>query len=203
MFDLENNLKTDAHLVTEAIKANKKSGVAMCFQVMLLTLEQAYSEGKYEPAEAFAGQFPDNMKDIQNGDDYIQIEQKQTALLYHLWHEIYHAAAETKNQIGLDEMMEWGKAFAMHYADFQVALENQKNYISCHLPAMAEIKALKADLEKAKTTPESSEDIEIKLKRVRIWVSSPFFPRMPTRISSSDSALAASAIFFSAASLIL
>ena len=161
MIELENGLEIDGRLVIEGIKAGQKSGAGV-FWNLIFSLDQAHENGEYELPDSFLRQYPDYDHSIQTGEDYIRYTLEKARTVYSLWSRIYKAATETKNQIGLDEMMEWGKAFAMQYADFQVALENQKNYISCHLPAMAEIKALKAALEKAKTTPESSEDVEIK-----------------------------------------
>ena len=71
------------------------------------------------------------------------------------------AATDAKNQVGLDEMMEWGKVFASYYSEFRIALENQKNFLSCHLPALAKIKELKAELEKAKTSPEIISSLDV------------------------------------------
>ena len=172
---LENGLKKDGRLVIEGIKSGKKSGAGV-FWDLILSLNQAHENDEYEPPESFFSLFPDHVKFIQSGDNHIRYEVEQIRTLFQIWHEIYKAASETKNQIGLDEMMEWGKAFAEKYADFRVALENQKNYISYQLPAIAEIKTLKAELEKAKTTPETyAVGIESHLKRldsIEKWMSS-------------------------------
>jgi len=172
---LGNGLEIDGRLAIEGIKAGTKSGAGV-FWDLILSLNQAHENDEYEPPESFFSLFPDHVKFIQSGDNHIRYEVEQIRTLFQIWHEIYKAASETKNQIGLDEMMEWGKAFAEKYADFRVALENQKNYISYQLPAIAEIKTLKAELEKAKTTPETyAVGIESHLKRldsIEKWMSS-------------------------------
>ena len=169
MNELENGLEIDGRLVIEGIKAGKKSGAGV-FWDLIFSLDQAHENGEYEQPDSFLRQYPDFVHPIETGEDYIRYELTNARTVYRLWNKIYKAAAETKNQIGLDEMMEWGKAFADYYSEFRIALENQKNFLRCHLPALEEIKDLKAELERAKTSPE----IVSKLDNLAVLVSSVF-----------------------------
>ena len=164
---LENGLEIDGRLVIEGIKAGQKSGAGV-FWNLIFSLDQAHENGEYELPDSFLRQYPDHDHSIQTGEDYIRYTLEKARTVYSLWSRIYKAATETKNQIGLDEMMEWGKAFADYYSEFRIALENQKNYLSCHLPALEEIKELKSELERVKTTPE----IMSKLDNLAALVSS-------------------------------
>ena len=157
---LENGLKTDGRLVIEGIKAGKKSG-AVDYWDLIFSLEQAHENGEYERPDSFLCQYPDFADSIQAGEDYIQYTLEKARTAYTLWKKIYMAATDAKNQVGLDEMMEWGKVFASYYSEFRIALENQKNFLSCHLPALAKIKELKAELEKAKTSPEIISSLDV------------------------------------------
>lgn len=157
MSEYENGLEIDARLIVQSIKENRKSGTGVSYRPLILTLEQAYEDGEYEPPESLKGDSPEYDKYIEDGDAAIQRELKEADLLFHLWHEIYKAASESKNQIGLDEMMEWGKAFAAQYADLMGAFENQKNYVSYYLPALMQIEELKAELAKGKESANSAE----------------------------------------------
>ena len=157
---LENGLEIDGRLVIEGIKAGQKSGAGV-FWNLIFSLDQAHENGEYELPDSFLRQYPDYDHSIQTGEDYIRYTLEKARTVYSLWSRIYKAATETKNQIGLDEMMEWGKAFADYYSEFRIALENQKNYLSCHLPALVKIKELKAELEKAKTSPEIISSLDV------------------------------------------
>ena len=150
---LENGLEIDGRLAIEGIKAGKKSG-AVDFGNLIFSLDQAHENGEYERPDSFLRQYPDYANSIQTGEDYIQYTLEQARTVYSLWDRIYKTATEAKNQIGLDETREWGRGFASHYSEFRIALENQRNYLSCLLPALAKIKELKAELEKAKTSAE-------------------------------------------------
>ena len=171
MSEYENGLEIDARLIAQSIKENRKSGTGVSYRPLILTLEQAYEDGEYEPPEALKGDSPEYDKYIDDGDATIQRTLKDTVLLFHLWHEIYKAASENKNQIGLDEMMEWGKAFAVQYADLMSEFENQKNYVSYYLPALKQIEELKAELAKGKGTVNSAE-ITARLDRLETFILS-------------------------------
>lgn len=153
----EDGLEIDARLIAQSIKENRESGTGVFYRPLILTLEQAHEDGEYEPPETFKGEFPEHTGQIDAGNTAIQYALKKTDLLFHLWREIYKAASESKNQIGLDEMMEWGKAFAAQYADLMGTLESQKNFVCYHLPALRQIEELKAELEKGKGTANSAE----------------------------------------------
>ncbi len=152
MNEMENGLEIDGRHVIEGIKAGKKSGAGV-FWDLIFSLDQAHENGDYEQPDSFLRQYPDYGHSIQTGEDYIRYTLEKARTVYSLWSRIYKAATETKNQIGLDEMMEWGKAFADYYSEFRIALENQKNYLSCHLPALAKLKELKAEQERAEPPP--------------------------------------------------
>jgi hypothetical protein len=160
---LENGLETDGRLVIECIKAGKKSG-AVDYWDLIFSLDQAHENGEYERPDSFLCQYPDFADSIKAGEDYIQYTLKKARTAYTLWNRIYKAATDAKNQVGLDEMMEWGKAFASYYSEFRIALENQKNFLSCHLPALAKLKDLKAAQERAETPP--TPEILSELKRL-------------------------------------
>ena len=150
---LENGLEIDGRLAIEGIRAGKKSG-AFDYWDMIFSLDQAHENGEYERPDSFLCQYPDFADSIQAGEDYIQYTLTKARTAYGLLNKIYKAATDAKNQVGLDEMIEWGKVFASYYSEFRIAQEKKKNFLSCHLPALAEIKELKAELERAKTSPE-------------------------------------------------
>ena len=167
---LENGLETDGRLVIEGIKAGKKSG-AVDYWDLIFSLDQAHENGEYERPDSFLCQYPDFADSIQGGDDYIQYTLAKARTAYTLWKKIYMAATDVKNQVGLDEMMEWGKVFASYYSEFRIALENQKNFLSCHLPALAKLKELKAEQERAEPPP--THEILSEMKRLgELWMSS-------------------------------
>ena len=157
MSEHEDGLEIDAQLIAQSIKENRKSGTGVFYRPLILTLEQAHEDGEYEAPETFKGDFPEYAGQIDTGDAAIQYALKRADLLFHLWREIYKAASESKNQIGLDEMMEWGKAFAAQYADLMGAFERQKNFICYHLPALRQIEELKAELAKGKESAPAAE----------------------------------------------
>lgn len=157
MSEHEDGLEIDAQLIAQSIKENRKSGTGVFYRPLILTLEQAHEDGAYEAPETFKGDFPEYAGQIDTGDAAIQYALKQADLLFHLWREIYKAASESKNQIGLDETMEWGKAFAAQYADLMAAFESQKNFVCYHLPALKQIEELKAELAKGKESANAAE----------------------------------------------
>ena len=167
---LENGLEKDGRLVIAGIKAGSKSG-AVDYWDLIFSLDQAHENGEYERPDSFLCQYPDFADSIQAGEDYLQYTLTKARTAYTLWNKIYRAAKDAKNQVGLDEMMEWGKAFAFYYSEFRIALENQKNYLSCHLPALARLKELKAEQERAEPPPTT--EMLSEMKRLgELWISS-------------------------------
>jgi len=154
----KNGLSIDADCVIDAILNDRKPTTGV-WSNLILALGQAYHAGEYEPPEVAEQTYPQYADDIRQGDGYLKSDLARAALLAELWRKVYNAASEKRNQVGIDQIMDWGAAFADRYAEFRVSLENQKNFVCSYLPALKKIEDLQAKLAEL---PDTTDGLEFK-----------------------------------------